>query len=81
LISERDLTAAEFVALCRDDAEWRRASERASVQTATLAGADHTFSTRAALEEATARCVSWLEAALPVPAAEHAVRRRAGSEA
>lgn len=61
LISERDLTAREFEDLCRDDPSWRRASGRPSVSKTTLAGADHTFSTREALEEATEACRHWLE--------------------
>jgi uncharacterized protein len=61
LISERDLTAAEFMTLCESDA-WRQALTRSSVQVVRLAGADHTFSSRNALDLATRHCLEWLAA-------------------
>jgi uncharacterized protein len=61
LISERDLTAAEFMTLCESDA-WRPALARNSVQVVRLAGADHTFSSRSALDLATRHCLEWLGA-------------------
>jgi uncharacterized protein len=67
LISEQDLTAAEFTTLCRDDAAWRKVVAQGHVQTTTLAGADHTFSSRRDLDAATERAVTWLrEAVSPV---------------
>jgi uncharacterized protein len=83
LISERDLTAAEFVLLCREDPRWQQASARSGVQMVTLAGADHTFSSRAALDDATERCVAWLRSALPVTFEEEraVVAGRTGGEA
>lgn len=59
LISERDLTAAEFMTLCESDA-WRQALSRSSVQVVHLPGADHTFSSRSALDLATSHCIGWL---------------------
>ncbi len=61
LISERDLTAAEFMTVCESDA-WRAAIARSSVQVVRLAGADHTFSSRNALDLATSHCLQWLAA-------------------
>jgi exosortase A-associated hydrolase 1 len=61
LISERDLTAAEFMTLCESD-PWRGALARNSVQVVRLAGADHTFSSRNALDLATRHCLEWLGA-------------------
>jgi uncharacterized protein len=82
LISENDLTAAEFVSLCREDRRWQKASARDGVQMVSLAGADHTFSSRVALDDATARCVSWLRAALPAAVDDRVVRSpRVRSEA
>ena len=50
LVSEHDLTAQEFVDLCAASAPWQRALSRSNVRTEKLAGADHTFSQRAALD-------------------------------
>jgi uncharacterized protein len=60
LISERDLTAAEFVNLCDGSPQWRKALERSNVRVVRLAGADHTFSGRSALDTATNHCLEWL---------------------
>ncbi len=60
LLSERDLTASEFDDLAKRDAAWRRALSREGVQIIRLAGADHTFSERSALELATTHCGDWL---------------------
>lgn len=62
LISERDLTAAEFVNLCAESPSWRAALERSNVRVVNLPRADHTFSTRSALDAATNHCVEWLRA-------------------
>lgn len=59
LISENDLTAKQFLDLVATDARWRGAVE-SRVLIRHLAGADHTFSTRKALIEATAICTHWL---------------------
>ena len=60
LMSGRDLTASEFDDLAKADPAWRRALSREGVQIVRLAGADHTFSERAALEQATTHCGDWL---------------------
>lgn len=62
LISEKDLTAQEFVDLCRESKHWRRAFGRVGIETVTLAGADHTFSSSTDLHTATATCARWLQA-------------------
>ncbi|MCC7329681.1 MAG: hydrolase 1, exosortase A system-associated [Gammaproteobacteria bacterium] len=60
LISEQDLTAAEFVDLCRDSAEWRSALARKNVSWERLRGADHTFSGREHLQAAVRVTCQWL---------------------
>jgi exosortase A-associated hydrolase 1 len=60
LISERDLTAAEFTTMCGEHDAWQGAMARNSVRTVRLEGADHTFSTRGALDLATSQLVAWL---------------------
>lgn len=59
--SEHDLTAAEFADLRASDAGWESIIARDRVQCRRLTGADHTFSTRAALAEATRALVEWLD--------------------
>jgi uncharacterized protein len=61
LISERDLTAAEFQDLCAADRGWRRAMSRNTVSLVHLPGADHTFSAREALDHANRVSLQWLE--------------------
>jgi len=61
LLSGRDLTAQEFVTLCRESQVWRSLVARPNVVREDLPDADHTFSTRAALESANASCSAWLE--------------------
>jgi exosortase A-associated hydrolase 1 len=61
LISERDLTAREFVDLCRTDKAWQKATARSNVRVVDLHGADHTFSTRSDLGAATDATLAWLE--------------------
>jgi exosortase A-associated hydrolase 1 len=65
--SEHDLTAAEFADLRAGDAGWRSIVARDTVQCLRLAGADHTFSTRAALADATRALVEWLDAYVAQP--------------
>jgi uncharacterized protein len=60
LISERDLTASEFVDLCSESSAWNALARRSTARFAHLAGADHTFSTRAALDRAVEECRRWL---------------------
>jgi exosortase A-associated hydrolase 1 len=60
LMSERDLTAQEFRDLSAASADWQKALRRAGVATIDLPGADHTFSSRAALEQATRHSLDWL---------------------
>jgi uncharacterized protein len=60
-VSERDLTAGEFMDLCRDAKEWRKASSRANVHVQRLPGADHTFSARESLDSATSQSLRYLK--------------------
>jgi exosortase A-associated hydrolase 1 len=60
LLSEKDLTARAFIDLCSAHHGWRAALERPSVSVSKLQGADHTFSSRDALNSATEHCLAWL---------------------
>ena len=60
LLSERDLTARQFQDLAESSPAWRRAMQRTNVAVEHLTGADHTFSSREALDAATTRCLAWL---------------------
>jgi exosortase A-associated hydrolase 1 len=60
LISERDLTARAFVDLYSADRGWRAAMSSPHVTVVRLLNADHTFSSRDALNQAAAHCSAWL---------------------
>lgn len=60
LISEHDLTAQEFTDLCTDDARWKAAVAVRHVTCRKIEGADHTFSSRWALDEALRLSRSWI---------------------
>lgn len=60
LISEHDLTASEFTDLCADNQAWKAAVDRPNVARHTLGGADHTFASRATLDEAVDVSIAWL---------------------
>jgi exosortase A-associated hydrolase 1 len=64
MLSERDLTARQFQDLIEGDDAWRQATNRTSVSVRALPGADHTFSSRDALDAATRTCIAWLGEAL-----------------
>jgi len=64
LLSDRDLTAREFSDLCARDRKWKSAIGRSRVRVVSVTDADHTFSTRAALDKATEHCATWLEQAV-----------------
>lgn len=65
LLSDADLTAAQFRALASEDARWQELQRRREVTTCVLAGADHTFSTAAAMAASTRAVLEWLGSALP----------------
>jgi exosortase A-associated hydrolase 1 len=80
LLSERDLTARQFQDLAESSADWRRAMQRANVAVEHFAGADHTFSSRGALDEATRRALAWLgNIAAAASGPEHAAGPRAAA--
>ena len=60
LMSGNDLTAQEFRDLCRTNADWAKLCARPTLRTVELKDADHTFSSRESLNEATGRCLEWL---------------------
>jgi exosortase A-associated hydrolase 1 len=64
LISDRDLTAAEFTGLCRSDAAWARAVSGNGRSVVTLVHSDHTFSSAESLRRATDACLTWLQGSL-----------------
>jgi uncharacterized protein len=71
LLSGKDLTAREFVELCRSDARWRAATARSNVSRQELVEADHTFSTRQHLAAANRHCVEWLAPARYAESPDH----------
>jgi exosortase A-associated hydrolase 1 len=62
LLSDRDLTAREFQDLCRDSPAWSRCVSAANIAQQIVADADHTFSSKASLQDVCSRGVVWLEA-------------------
>jgi exosortase A-associated hydrolase 1 len=60
VLSDNDLTAKEFQELCKNDARWRQAVARRSVQSAIIEGADHTFSTGDSLRRLADSVADWL---------------------
>jgi hypothetical protein len=60
LISGRDLTAAQFTTLCRDDPRWSHIVARDNVRLVRFEEADHTFSSRTMLDRAVETCAIWL---------------------
>jgi uncharacterized protein len=60
LISERDLTAREFVEHCAKSPAWRRQLAGPRTARHDCAGADHTFSAAGDLSAASRRCLEWL---------------------
>jgi exosortase A-associated hydrolase 1 len=62
LISEEDLTAREFLDLCRESHSWRVLVSRSSARFSHLSGTDHTFSRREAFDRANEECRRWLTA-------------------
>ncbi len=65
LISDRDLTAQEFLALARSSRSWRKHMKRAEVTTKTLVEADHTMSAINDLATACGEVTDWLCAQFP----------------
>ena len=61
LLSGNDLTAREFDGYCSSSADWRRWVSSAQVTRFRLEDADHTFSSSAALEEASTMVINWLD--------------------
>lgn len=64
ILSDADLTAAQFRALVSEDARWRDLQQRGDVTTCVLEGADHTFSTAAAMAASTRAAQEWLGSSL-----------------
>jgi exosortase A-associated hydrolase 1 len=64
LISEADLTAREFLDICRESGSWKSLASRSATRLSHLSGTDHTFSRREALDRATEECRRWLTALL-----------------
>lgn len=60
LISGRDLTAREFCELSTNASAWKLALALSNVTTVHLQNADHTFSSRSALDHANCECIRWI---------------------
>lgn len=67
LMSGNDLTAQEFRDLCRANAAWAKLCARPTLRTIELRDADHTFSSRESLNEATSHCLQWLREHVHAP--------------
>jgi exosortase A-associated hydrolase 1 len=70
MISERDLTAAEFLAVVGSSSQWQRAMRAMKPTRHSVADADHTCSRRIwrdEVEDTTLTCILSLERALSVP--------------
>jgi exosortase A-associated hydrolase 1 len=61
LISDRDLTAREFQDVCNEHPGWAAASRRSGVSSVVIDDSDHTFSSRDALNRASAIALGWLQ--------------------
>jgi len=70
LVSGRDLTAQEFVTLCREDGGWHQLLARGDVSRQELPEADHTFSSAASTESANRACSRWLSTTFPTQTVE-----------
>jgi len=62
LLSDRDLTAREFQDLCTSSPEWSRCIAATNVRSYRVRDADHTFSSRASLQDVCAQARHWLDA-------------------
>ncbi len=60
ILSEDDLTASEYRDLLESDRRWRRALQGERVTTCEVAGADHTFSSKAWKAEVVALTADWV---------------------
>ncbi len=61
LISERDLTAQEFMGLVAAQPQWRELLQQPEVEQVLCAGSDHTFSAIPDLHWANKKCIEWLK--------------------
>ncbi|WP_341888283.1 hydrolase 1, exosortase A system-associated [Variovorax sp. YR752] len=61
LVSEKDLTALEFLQYTSASPEWRGLLQRPGLRRADIAGADHTFSSRPWAERVEAVTCQWLQ--------------------
>jgi exosortase A-associated hydrolase 1 len=60
VLSERDLTAQEFIEYVRSNSRWIGLLERGNVEQHRISGADHTFSTARFRGEVEARTLDWM---------------------
>ncbi|GAB5450521.1 MAG: hydrolase 1, exosortase A system-associated [Halioglobus sp.] len=61
ILSEDDLTAREFSSLVEGDKAWQALVGRDGVQTVTIAGADHTFSSGTWMREVAKLTIEWVK--------------------
>lgn len=61
LLSDRDLTAREFQDLCATSPEWSRCIAARNVRSYSVRDADHTFSSRASLQDVCSQSLQWLD--------------------
>lgn len=60
MLSERDLTAKEFIELGKSDPRWRLLLSSDNLTIVHLSNADHTFSDSNVLSAASSLCINWL---------------------
>jgi hypothetical protein len=60
LLSERDITAKEFVEYARSSGRWRGILDRSNIEHDEIPRADHTFSSADWRGEVEARTLTWL---------------------
>lgn len=70
LLSERDLTATEFMELAHAHPAWRHLLRSPAVNWCEIQGADHTFSSPAAQQQLEAQTLAWLQAITPAEACQ-----------
>jgi exosortase A-associated hydrolase 1 len=61
MLSGRDLTASEFLTYIENSTNWQRQIRSGRIRILDLPAADHTFSNRSDLSEATENIVHWLD--------------------
>lgn len=65
VLSEKDLTAQEFIALMRHDKAWRAACKHRKIEVTKFEDANHTFAKSAWREQVETQTIDWIYRAVP----------------